>query len=156
MIRTAMDLHPEVRAAGKQRQAAEADVRAAYGNYFPPVGVAAMYGWVRIRTGGEPTESDQGHSVRLVVTSRSSTASCARTPCGPPRRRWTGRSRPRDSPISKWRKEVSQTALMLTAAEKSVEASRKGLEQAEEEARIVKERFAAGRGIQFEIDGLAG
>jgi DNA helicase-2/ATP-dependent DNA helicase PcrA len=36
-------------------------------------------------------------------------------------------------------------------AEKSVEASRKGLEQAEEESRIVQERFAAGRGIQLEV-----
>jgi outer membrane protein TolC len=48
-------------------------------------------------------------------------------------------------------KEVNQAALMLAAAEKSVEASRKGLEQAEEEFRIVKERFESGRGIQLEI-----
>jgi outer membrane protein TolC len=48
-------------------------------------------------------------------------------------------------------KEVNQAVLMLTAAEKSVEASRKGLEQSEEEFRIVKERFSAGRGIQLEI-----
>ena len=40
---------------------------------------------------------------------------------------------------------------MLAAAEKSVEASRKGVEQVEEEYRIVQERFAAGRGIQLEI-----
>ena len=48
-------------------------------------------------------------------------------------------------------KEVNQAVLMLTAAEKSVEASRKGLEQSEEEFRIVKERFSAGRGIQLEM-----
>jgi outer membrane protein TolC len=48
-------------------------------------------------------------------------------------------------------KEVNQAALMLGAAEKSVEASRKGLAQADEEFRIVKERFASGRGIQLEI-----
>ncbi len=48
-------------------------------------------------------------------------------------------------------KEVNQAALMLGAAEKGVEASRKGLEQAEEEFRIVKERFESGRGIQLEI-----
>jgi len=48
-------------------------------------------------------------------------------------------------------KEVNQSALMLAAAEKGVEASRKGLEQSEEEFRIVKERFEAGRGIQVEI-----
>jgi outer membrane protein TolC len=40
---------------------------------------------------------------------------------------------------------------MLTAAEKSVEASRKGVEQAEEEFRVVQERFQTGRGIQLEI-----
>jgi outer membrane protein TolC len=40
---------------------------------------------------------------------------------------------------------------MLAAAEKGVEASRKGTEQSEEEFRIVKERFGAGRGIQLEI-----
>ena len=40
---------------------------------------------------------------------------------------------------------------MLTAAETSVEASRRGLEQAEEEFRVVKERFESGRGIQLEI-----
>jgi len=48
-------------------------------------------------------------------------------------------------------KDVNQAALMLTAAEKGVEASRKGLEQAEEESRVVKERFESGRGIQLEI-----
>jgi outer membrane protein TolC len=48
-------------------------------------------------------------------------------------------------------KEVNQAALMLAAAEKNVEASRKGLEQAEEQFRIVQERYAAGRGIQLEI-----
>ena len=40
---------------------------------------------------------------------------------------------------------------MLQAAQKSVEASEKGLAQAEEEFRVVKERFESGRGIQLEI-----
>lgn len=40
---------------------------------------------------------------------------------------------------------------MLAAAEKSVEASQRGLAQAEEEFRVVKERFESGRGIQLEI-----
>jgi outer membrane protein TolC len=48
-------------------------------------------------------------------------------------------------------KEVNQAALMLAAAEKSVQASQKGLEQAEEEFRVVAERFESGRGIQLEI-----
>ena len=42
---------------------------------------------------------------------------------------------------------------MLTAAEKSVEASRRELEQAGEEARVVRERFESGRGIRLEVRG---
>ncbi len=37
-------------------------------------------------------------------------------------------------------KDVSQAALMLAAAEKNVEASRKGLEQTEEQFRIIQEQ----------------
>lgn len=48
-------------------------------------------------------------------------------------------------------RDVNQAALMLTAAEKSVEASGKGIAQAEEEFRVVQERFQSGRGIQLEI-----
>jgi len=48
-------------------------------------------------------------------------------------------------------KEVNQAALMLAAAEKSVEASQRGVEQSEEESRIIKERFGTGGGIQLEI-----
>jgi outer membrane protein len=40
---------------------------------------------------------------------------------------------------------------MLTVAERSVEASRKGIEQAEEEARVIRERFESRRGIQLEL-----
>jgi outer membrane protein TolC len=150
-LRTAPDLHPEVRAAGKQRQAADADVRAAYGNYFPQVGVAAMYDWVRMKTGGGPTESDQGYSVGVVVTlpvfDGFVRENALRTAQAKLDRALQGEGLARQQVA----KEVSQAALMLAAAEKSVEASRKGLEQAEEEFRIVQERFAAGRGIQLEI-----
>jgi outer membrane protein TolC len=48
-------------------------------------------------------------------------------------------------------KEVNQAALMLAAAATNVEASRKGVEQAEENFRIVQERYAGGRGIQVEV-----
>src|SRR5574339_1296386 len=48
-------------------------------------------------------------------------------------------------------KDVNQAALMLAAAEKSVEASQKGLEPAEEETRVIRERFASGRGVQLEV-----
>jgi outer membrane protein TolC len=46
---------------------------------------------------------------------------------------------------------VNQAALMLQAAERNVEASRKGLTQAEEQFRIAQERYASGRGIQVEL-----
>ena len=48
-------------------------------------------------------------------------------------------------------RDVHHAVVMFAAAEKGVEASRKGLEQSEEEFRIVKERFGAGRGIQLEV-----
>jgi outer membrane protein TolC len=48
-------------------------------------------------------------------------------------------------------KAVHQAALMLQAAEQSVEASRTGLAQADEQFRIVRERYANGRGIQVEV-----
>jgi len=150
-IRTATDAHPDVQAAGKQRQAAEAEVRAAYGNYWPQVSGAAMYDWARMKTGVGPTESDRGYSVGLVVTlplfdgfMRENAVRTAKAKLDRAREA-EGIARQQVA------KEVSQAALMLAAAEKSVEASRKGLEQTEEEFRIVQERFAAGRGIQLEI-----
>jgi outer membrane protein TolC len=48
-------------------------------------------------------------------------------------------------------KAVHQAALSLQAAEQNVEASRKGQTQAEEQFRIVQERYASGRGIQLEL-----
>src|SRR5262245_40028599 len=42
-IRQASEVHPEIKAAIKQREAAQAEVRAAYGNYFPQVGLSYMY-----------------------------------------------------------------------------------------------------------------
>jgi outer membrane protein TolC len=48
-------------------------------------------------------------------------------------------------------KDVNQAALMLTAADRSGEAGRQGLEVAAEEFRVVKERFESGRGIRLEI-----
>jgi outer membrane protein len=150
-IRTATDVHPDVRAAGKQRQAAEADVRAAYGNYFPQVGVAGMYDWVRMKTGGGPTESDQGYSVGLVVTLPIFDGFMRENAVRTAKAKLDRATQADGLARQQVAKEVSQAALMLVAAEKSVEASRKGLEQVEEEYRIVQERFAAGRGIQLEI-----
>ena len=47
--------------------------------------------------------------------------------------------------------DTRQAALMLEAAQRAVDASAKGLEQAEEESRVVRGRFEAGRGIQLEV-----
>jgi outer membrane protein TolC len=48
-------------------------------------------------------------------------------------------------------KAVNQAALLLQAAEQNVGASRKGLAQADEQFRIVQERYASGRGIHVEV-----
>jgi outer membrane protein TolC len=110
-----------------------------------------MYDWVKMKTGGGPAESDQGYSVGVVVTLpifdgfvRENARQTAQAKLD---RAFQVEGLARQQVT----KEMSQAALMLAAAEKSVEASRKGLEQTEEEFRIVQERFAAGRGIQLEI-----
>jgi outer membrane protein TolC len=150
-IRTSSDAHPDVRAATKQRQAAEAEVRAAHGNYFPQLGVAAMYDWVGAKTGGGSTESDQGYSVGLVITlpifDGFMRENAVRTAKAKLDRALQAEGLARQQVA----KDVSQAALMLGASVKSVEASRKGLQQVDEEYRIVQERFAAGRGIQLEV-----
>jgi outer membrane protein TolC len=150
-VRTATGTHPEVRAAEQQRRAAEADVRAAYGNYFPQVGVAAMYDWVRMKTGSAPADSDQGYSVGLVVTVPIFDGFMRENAVRTAKARLDRATEADGLVRQQVAKDVSQAALMLAAAETSVEASRKGLAQAEEEFRIIQERFAAGRGIQLEI-----
>ena len=151
---------PEIRAAVKQREAAEAEVRAAYGNYWPQLSLSYMYdwGWMKnraweshadgLRMGGNGSE---GYSVGAVLTLplfdgfmrenalRTAKAKADRAVQAEALARQQGD------------RDVTQAALMLGAAEKAVEASRKGIEQAEEEARVVKERFASGRGIQLEV-----
>lgn len=159
-IRQASEGHPDLKAAAKQREAAQADVRAAYGNYFPQVSVGYMYDWALTKNRAWESQADgvrsradsaEGYSVGVVVTlplfdgfSRENALKTAKAKLekalqseGLVRQQIT--------------KEVNQAALMLGAAEKGVEASRKGLEQADEEFRIVKERFTSGRGIQLEI-----
>jgi outer membrane protein TolC len=150
-LRTATDRHPDVRAAVRQRQAAEAEVRAAYGNYFPQLGVAAMYDWARMKTGGGPTDSDQGYSVGLVVTLPLFDGFMRENAVRTAQARLDRASQADGLARQQVAKDVSQAALMLTAAGTSIEASRRGLAQAEEEFRIIQERFAAGRGIQLEV-----
>lgn len=150
-IRQAGETHPDLKAAAKQRDAAQADVRAAYGNYFPQVSVGYMYDWARTQSRTEPSSSNQGYSVGVVVTLplfdgflRENALNTAKAKLD---RAIQAEGLARQQIV----KEVNQAVLTLAAAEKSVEASGKGLDQAAEEYRIVKERFASGRGIQVEV-----
>jgi outer membrane protein len=150
-IRQALQAHPEIQAAAKDRQAAESDVRAAYGNYFPQLSASFMQDWLWSRSRGEHGASDNGYSVGLVVTlplfdgfMREHQVNTAKAK----------RDKATDSEAlirQRITKDVNNAALMLTAAEKAVEASKVGLDQAEEELRIVQERFQSGRGIQVEV-----
>lgn len=150
-IRQANEAHPDLKAAAKQREAGEAEVRAAYGNYFPQVSVGAMYDWAWMRNRNEPRTSDDGYSVGLVVTLPLFDGFMRENALNTAKAKRDRALHAEGLVRQQIAKDVTQAALMLTAAEKSVQASRKGLEQAEEEFRIIKERFAAGRGIQLEI-----
>jgi outer membrane protein len=159
-MRDAIERHPEVRAAAKQREAAESEVRAAYGNYWPQVSVSYMYDWAwmkdrRWESQAEgmrmPAETQEGYSVGVVVTlpvfdgfMRESRVKTARAKL---------ERSVQDEQLARQQiaRDLNNAALMLQAAERAVEASRKGLEQAEEESRVIGERFEAGRGIQLEV-----
>lgn len=150
-VRQASEAHPEIVAVIKQREAAQADVRAAYGNYFPQVGLSYMYDGQWFKNRNESSATVNGYSVGVVVTLplfdgflrenalRTAKAKLERAELA------EGLARQQIA------RDVNQAALMLRAAQKSVEASEKGLVQAEEEFRVVKERFESGRGIQLEI-----
>lgn len=159
-IRQASDTHPDLKAAAKQREAGAAEVRAAYGNYFPQVSVGYMYdwAWAKNRTWESqadglrsPANSSDGYSVGVVVTLPIFDGFARENALKTAKARLDKAVQSEGLVRQQIAKEVNQSALMLGAAEKSVEASRKGVEQSGEESRIVKERFAAGRGIQLEI-----
>jgi outer membrane protein TolC len=159
-LRQAALAHPDIQAAVKQREAAQAEVRAAYGNYFPQVSVGYMYDWAWMKNRAWEDQAEgmrsradtaEGYSVGVVVTlpifdgfMRENALTTAKAKLERARQA-EGLARQQIA------KEVTQAALMLRATGQSVEASRKGVEQAEEEFRIVKERFESGRGIQLEI-----
>ena len=150
-IRQVLDTHPDVQAGVKQVDAAEAEIRAALGRYLPEVSATVMYDWSRFNNRGEPASKPEGYSAGLVLTlplfdgfMRENALATARAK----------RDKAREQEMlarQQVAKEVNQAALMLAAAEKNVEASRKGLDQAEEQFRIVQERYATGRGIQLEV-----
>ncbi len=150
-IRQAAETHPDVQAAAKQLEAAEAEIRATLGRYLPEVSATWMYDWQRMRSRDEPFEKPEGYSAGLVLTIPLFDGFMRENAIGTARAK---RDKVREQEVlarQQVAKEVNQAALMLAAAEKNVEASRKGLEQAEEQFRIVEERYASGRGIQLEI-----
>ena len=150
-VRQAGDTHPDLRTAIKQREAAQAEVRAAYGNYFPQVSLSYMYDGMWSKNRNEASMTAVGYSVGVVVTLPLFDGFQRENGVNTAKARLDRATQAEGLVRQQIAKEVNQAALMLTAAEKSVEASRKGLEQAEEEFRVVKERFESGRGIQLEI-----
>ena len=150
-IRQAVESHPDVQSAANQFEAAEAEVRAALGRYLPEVSATWMYDWQRMRNRDEPFARPEGFSAGLVLTiplfdgfMRENAVATARA----------RRDKARELLVQARQqvaKEVNQAALMLVAADKNVDASRKGLQQAEEQFRIAQERFGSGRGIQLEV-----
>jgi outer membrane protein TolC len=159
-IREASDRQPEIQAAGKQREAAEAEVRAAYGNYFPQVSLSYMYdwGWMRNRAWESQAEGtrmrgdgSEGYSVGVVVTLPVFDGFMRENALKTARSKLDRAVQAEGLARQQIAKDVNQAALILTAAEKSVEASQRGLAQAEEDTRVIRERFESGRGIQLEV-----
>jgi outer membrane protein TolC len=150
-IRQASEVHPDIKAAVKQREAAVADVRAAYGNYFPQVAVSYMFDGQWSKNWNESSTTANGYSVGVVVTLPLFDGFLRENALNTAKARLDRASQAEGLARQQIAKDVNQAALTLAAAERSVEASRKGLDQAEEEFRIVKDRFESGRGIQLEI-----
>jgi outer membrane protein TolC len=150
-IRQAAETHPDLLSAIKQRAAAQAEVRAAYGNYFPQVSLSYMYDGLWSKNRGEASMTADGYSVGLVVTLPFFDGFQRENALKTAKARFDRATQGEGLVRQQIAKDVHQAALMLTAAAKSVEASRQGLEQAAEEFRVVKERFESGRGIQLEI-----
>lgn len=150
-VREALAVHPEVRAAEKRAEAARSDVRSAYGRYLPELSASWMYDWQRMRNRDMPYDSPEGFSAGLVLTIPLFDGFMRENAVG------TARAREEQAreQVALARQQVSkavyQAALSLQAAERSVEASRRGVTQAEEQFRIVQERYASGRGIQLEV-----
>ena len=150
-VRQASETHPEIRAAVKQREAAQAEVRAAYGNYFPQVAVSYMYDGQWSKSRNESSATADGYSVGVVVTLPLFDGFLREHALNTARAKLDRATHAEGLARQQVAKEVNQAALMLAAAEKSVEASQTGLAQAEEEFRVITERFESGRGIQLEI-----
>jgi outer membrane protein TolC len=150
-IRAALEAHPEVQAAEKRTEAAKSEVRSAYGRYLPEVSATWMYDWQWMRNRGETTDSPEGYSAGLVLTIPLFDGFMREHAVGTARARVDQAKEQAMLARQQIAKAVSQAALLLQAAEQNVEASRKGLAQADEQFRIVQERYGSGRGIQVEV-----
>jgi outer membrane protein TolC len=149
--REAGERQPDLKAAIKQREAVAAEVRAAYGNYFPQVSLSYMYDWAWMKPRTEPSSSSDGYSIGLVVTLPLFDGFLRENALKTAKARLDRAVQAEGLVRQQIAKDVNQAVLTLRAAEKAVDASRKGLDQAEEEFRVVRERFDSGRGIQLEI-----
>jgi outer membrane protein TolC len=152
--------HPDVKTAVRQREAAAAEVRAAYGNYFPQVSLSYMYDWAWMKNRGWESQADnmrarsdtaEGYTVGVVVTLPLFDGFMRENALNTAKAKLERAKYAEELARQQIARDVHHAVVMLRAAEKGVEASRKGLERAEEDFRIVKERFEAGRGIQVEI-----
>jgi len=159
-VQQALEKHPDLKVAARQREAAQSDVRAAYGNYLPQVSLGYMYDWAVMKNRAWESQADgmrarsdsaEGYSIGVVVTLPVFDGFLRENALNTAKARFDKAVQTEGLARQQVAKEVNQAALMLAAAEKSVQASQKGLEQAEEESRVVKERFESGRGIQLEI-----
>ena len=151
-VQAALGAHPEVRAAEKRTEAAQSEVRSAYGRYLPELSATWMYDWQRMRNrGDEMTERMDGYSAGLVLTIPLFDGFMRENAIGTARARQDQANEQAMLARQQVAKAGHQAALMLQAAEQSVEASRTGLAQADEQFRIVRERYANGRGIQVEV-----
>ena len=150
-IRQGLASHPEILAAEKEVQATESEVRSAWGRYLPEVSATWMYDWQRIQNHEESKVRLNGYSAGLVLTLPLFDGFMRENAIGTARAK---RAKAQEQAVlarQQIAKDVNQAALILSAAEQNVEASRKGLDNAEEQFRIVQERYAGGRGIQLEV-----
>jgi outer membrane protein TolC len=153
LLRPPSDRHPEIRAATKQREAAEADVRAAQGRYLPQLSASYMYDWAWMKNRGRDAMADgsEGYSVGLVLTLPIFDGFMRENAINTARARVDRAAQAQALAQQQIAKELQSAALMVEAAQRSIDAARVGVAQAIEEARAVHERFESGRGIQLEV-----
>jgi outer membrane protein len=152
-LREANDRHPELRAAARQRQAAEAEVRAARGRYLPQLSASYMYDWAWMGNRGRDAMSDgsEGYSVGLVLTLPIFDGFMRENAINTAQARVDRAAQAESLARQQIAKDLYSAAFMLEAAKRSVDAAGVGVTQAAEEARAVRERFESGRGIQLEV-----